>query len=100
MARPVNPHKPYPEEFKREAVELLRRGGRPLGQIAGELGVSTQALRSWRRQMESDAGGGEGLTAYEQEELRRLRRENRVLRQERDLLVKAAAFFAKESETR
>lgn len=100
MARPISPHKPYPVEFRREAVELLRRSGRPLGQIARELGVSTQALRTWRRQTESDAGGGEGLAAHEQEELRRLRDENRVLRQERDLLVKAAAFFAKESETR
>ena len=100
MARPINPHKPYPEEFKREAVELLTSSGRPLGRVARDLGVSTQALRTWRRGMETGAGEREALTAHEREELRRLRDENRVLRQERDLLVKAAAFFAKESETR
>ena len=100
MARPISPHKPYPEEFKREAVELLRTSGRPLGQIARELGVSTQALRAWRRGMETVASERGCLTTHEREELRRLRDENRVLRQERDLLVKAAAFFAKESETR
>lgn len=100
MARPISPHKPYPEEFKREAVELLTASGRPLQQIARELGVSTQALRAWRRAIEADAGDREVLTTHERAELRRLRDENRVLRQERDLLVKAAAFFAKESETR
>jgi transposase len=100
MARPISPHKPYPEEFKREAVALLRTSGRPLGRVARELGVSTQALRTWRRGMEADAGEPGTLTTHEREELRRLRDENRVLRQERDLLVKAAAFFAQESETR
>jgi transposase len=100
MGRPINPQKPYPEEFKREAVELLRTSGRPLAQIARELGVSTESLRLWRKQAEIDAGEREGLSSEEREELRRLRHENRVLRQERDLLVKAAAFFAKESETR
>ena len=100
MARPINPHKPYPDEFKREAVALLETSGRPLGQIARDLGVSTQALRSWRRAPESESGEREALRTHEREELRRLRDENRVLRQERDLLVKAAAFFAKESETR
>jgi transposase len=100
MGAPRNPQKPYPEEFKREAVELLRTSGRPLAQIARELGVSTESLRLWRRQAEIDAGEREGLSSEEREELRRLRHENRVLRQERDLLVKAAAFFVRESETR
>ena len=100
MGRPINPRKPDPEEFKREAVELLRSSGRPLAQIARELAVSTESLRLWRKQAEIDAGEGEGLTSEEREELRRLRHENRVLKQERDLLVKAAAFFARESETR
>ncbi len=100
MGRPISPQKPYPEEFKREAVELLRTSGRPLAQIARELGVSTESLRLWRKQAEIDTGEREGLTSEEREELRRLRRENRILQQERDLLVKAAAFFAKESETR
>lgn len=100
MGRPINPQKPYPEAFKREAVELLRSSGRPLAQIARELGVSTESLRLWRKQFEIDAGEREGLTSEERDELRRLRQENRILKQERDLLVKAAAFFAKESETR
>ena len=100
MGAPRNPQKPYPEEFKREAVELLRSSGRPLAQIARELGVSTESLRLWRKQAEIDAGERDGLTSDERTELRELRREVRVLRQERELLKKAAAFFAKESETR
>jgi transposase len=100
MARPDHPQKPYPEQFRREAVELLRSSGRPLAQIARELGVSTESLRLWRKQAEVDAGEREGLTTEEREELRRLRHDNRILKQERDLLVKAAAFFARESETR
>jgi transposase len=100
MGAPRNPQRPYREEFKREAVELLRTSGRPLAQIARELGVSTESLRLWRKQAEIDAGEREGLRSEEREELRRLRHENRILKQERDLLVKAAAFFAKESETR
>ena len=100
MGAPRNPQKPYPEEFKREAVELLRSSGRPLAQIARELGVSTESLRLWRKQAEIDAGERDGLTSDERAELRELRREVRVLRQERELLKKAAAFFAKESETR
>lgn len=100
MGRPINHQKPYPEEFKREAVELLRSSGRSLAQVARELGVSTESLRLWRKQAEIDAGEREGLSSEEREELRRLRHENRILKQERDLLVKAAAFFVKESETR
>ena len=100
MGAPRNPQKPYPGEFKREAVELLRSSGRPLAQTARELGVSTESLRLWRKQAEIDAGERDGLSSDERAELRELRREVRVLRQERDLLKKAAAFFAKESETR
>ena len=100
MGRPRNAQKPYPEEFKREALELLRSSGRPLAQIARQLGVSTESLRLWRKQAEIDAGERDGLSSDERAELRELRREVRVLRQERELLKKAAAFFAKESETR
>src|SRR3990172_9166503 len=100
MGRPINHQKPYPEEFKREAVALLRSSSRPLVQVARELGVSTESLRLWRRQLEIDTGERAGLTSDERAELRELRREVRVLRQERELLKKAAAFFAKESETR
>jgi transposase len=91
---------PYPPEFRREAVELVRSSGRSLKQIARDLGVSEQTLRNWVRQVEVDAGKREGLTSDERDELRRLRREVRVVAEERDILKKAAAFFAKESETR
>jgi transposase-like protein len=67
VAGPVNPRKPYPEEFKREAVDLLRTSGRPLAQIARELGVSVESLRLWRKQGEIDAGENEGLSSEERE---------------------------------
>ena len=90
---------PYPLEFRREAVALVRSGV-PLKQVAADLGVSEQTLRNWRRQGDVDAGRAEGLTSDEREELRRLRRENRILAEERDILKKAAAFFANEGRTR
>jgi transposase len=88
----------YPPEFRREAVELVRSSGRPIPQIADELGVSPQWLRNWVRQGDIDAGRTEGLTSDEREELRRLRRENRRLQQEREILKAAAAFFARETD--
>jgi transposase len=91
---------PYPLEFRREAVRLLRSSGRSIPQLAEELGCSQQSLRNWARQLDVDEGKAEGLTSDEREELRRLRRENRTLLEEREILKKAAAFFAKDSETR
>jgi transposase len=100
MPRGSNFKRPDPLEFRREAVELYRRGGRPLSEVARDLGVATESLRVWVRQAGVDAGVRDGLLSEEREELRRLRRENRVLREEREVLRKAAAFFARESETR
>ena len=91
---------PYPEEFRREAVELVRLSGRPIPSVAKDLGVSDQTLRNWVNQANVDAGKREGLTSDEREELRRLRRENRTLLMEREILKKAAAFFAKETDGR
>jgi transposase len=90
----------YPEQFRREAIELLRAGRTPR-ELAESLGVSQQTLRNWRRQDQLDHHErDDGLTTDEREELRRLRRENTRLAQERDLLKRAAAFFAKETEIR
>ena len=92
---------PYPPEFRAEAVRLVRSGGKLISEVAEDLGVSEQTLRNWVRQGDLDDGRrSDGLTSSEQEELRRLRRENRVLRQEREILKKAAAFFARETDQR
>ena len=91
---------PYSLEFRLEAVRLLRSNGRAVLQLAEELGVSPQSLRNWVTQLDVDQGKAEGLSSSEREELRRLRRENRILTDEREILKKAAAFFAKEGGTR
>jgi len=108
----------YAPEFKAEAIALVRRvtaggggggsgggGGRsagrtaPLTRVAHDLGVSVETLRAWVKQDDVDGGRREGLTTEEREELRQLRRENRLLKMERDVLKKAAVFFAKEGDT-
>ena len=91
---------PYPPEFRREAVQLAQSTERSIAQVARDLGVSDQTLRNWIKQADVNAGRREGLTSEEREELRRLRGENRTLLQEREILKKAAAFFARESEGR
>ena len=90
----------YPPEFRREAIELLRAGRSPR-ELSESLGVSEQTLRNWRRRDQIDRHErDDGVTTDERAELARLRRENQRLRQERDLLKRAAAFFATESGTR
>ena len=81
-------------------MRLMRSSGKPLAQISRELDVSEQTLRNWRKQREIDEGAREGLTTEEREELARLRRENGVLRQEKEILRKATAFFAREDGIR
>jgi transposase len=90
----------FSREFKVEAVRQVVDGGRPVAQVARELGISASVLRRWKQRFEEDpaeAFPGNGRMRSEDEELKRLRREVARLRQERDFLKKAAAFFAKES---
>jgi transposase len=89
---------PHPPDFRREAVQTVR-AGTLLSRSPVSWGVSEHTLRSCRRQQDVDAGRAEGLTGDEREELRRLRRENRRLSQEREIL-NAAAFFARETDRR
>jgi len=86
-------------EFKAETVRLVREGGRSVGQVARELGLDGSLLRTWIKQAVVDAGEGPAgaLTSAEKEELSQLRREVKVLRMEREILKRAATFFAKES---
>src|SRR5512132_2164813 len=88
----------FTKEVKAEAVRVVRESGKSVPTVARDLDLTETALRSWVRQAEIDAGRGAAgaLTTEEREELARLRRENRTLRMERDLLKKATAFFAKE----
>ncbi len=93
-------HPRYPLEFRAEAVRLVQARELPRSHIARDLGISTGTLANWVKQAEIDAGERDGLTSDEREELRRLRRENRILREEREILKKAAAFFAAETGRR
>ena len=87
----------FAPEFKAHTVELVRTSGKSVGEICRDLDLTETAVRRWVAQADVDAGRRDGLTTAEREELSRLRRENRVLRDERDILKKAAAFFAKET---
>jgi len=95
--RKTNP--PYPEPFRVDAVALVQTSGKSIPVVARELGVSEQALRTWCNRTAIDAGQGPpgALTSEERSELTRLRRQVRVLEQEREILKKAVAFFAKET---
>lgn len=88
---------PYTPEFRRRLIELVRKGRTP-EEVGRQFEPSAQTIRNWLRQADRDAGRRtDGLTTEEQEELRRLRRENKLLREEREILKKAAAWFARET---
>jgi len=92
-------HPPYPPEFRRRMVELVK-GGRSVEDLGREFEPTANAIRNWVRQSDRDEGRrDDGLTTTEREELGRLRRENKVLREEREILKKAAAWFAREADT-
>ncbi len=98
------PNPPYPPAFKTEAVGLVHSGDKSIAAIAngrpqGSIGVSDPTLRHWVHQTEIDDGTRDGLTTSERIELAQLRREVRILKQEREIVKKAAAFFARESDT-
>lgn len=91
---------PYPAEFRQQIVELARAGRKPVD-LAEEFGPSPQSIRAWVRQADRDDGlRDDGLTTDEREELRKLRRENQQLKIEREILAKAAAWFARETDSR
>jgi transposase len=91
--------KAYPAEFRRRMVELVR-AGRTAEELSREFEPSAESIRDWARQADRDEGRrDDGLTTAEREELRRLRRENRQLREDREILAKAAAWFARETES-
>jgi transposase len=91
------PRRSFTPEFKAEIVERCRRGDRSIGQVARDFDLTETAVREWVRQAEVDAGERVGLSSDEQKELAELRRENRRLREDVEILKRATAFFAKET---
>ena len=89
--------KKFSDEFKRDAVEIVRASGKPIRQVANELGIYDSTLGNWVRQDEINRGEREGLSSDERERLRELERENARLRMERELLKRAVAFWVRES---
>jgi transposase len=97
--RKKRPRRSFTDEFKAGAVALVLDEGKTVAQVARDLDLTVSALRGWVEQARADRSNGKtGLTTEEREELKRLRRENRELKMERELLKKAAAFFAREND--
>ena len=98
MAEPKRrPRRQFDDDFKAQAVRLVLDEGKSVGGVARDLDLTETALREWVRRARADRTHGKtGLTTAEREELARLRKENRILREEREILKKAAAFFANE----
>ncbi len=99
MAKSKRKRRKFSKEYKAEVVRLIQTTGKSVGQVSKELDLTETAVRRWYNQAQIDSGQGPpgALTSAEKEELRQLRRENKRLREEREILKKAAAFFAKES---
>jgi transposase len=91
------PRRSFTPEFKAQTVDLVRTSGKSISQICRDLDLTETAVRRWVEQAAIDRGERDGLTTSEREELTRLRREVRVLQEEREILKKAAAFFATET---
>jgi transposase len=91
------PRRSFTPEFKAGIVELCRRGDRSVGQVAKDFDLTETAVRLWIGQAETDAGERDGLASSEREELAALRRENRRLREDVEVLERATAFFAEET---
>ncbi len=92
--------KAYPKEFREKVVQLVQGGDRSQREVAEEFGISTNSVRRWVQQAERDQGSRQdGLRTSEREELSRLRRENRQLKMDREILSKAAAWFARETNS-
>jgi transposase len=94
--REQRPRRSFTPEFKAEVVELCRAGDRSIGQVARDLDLTETSVRKWIAQADIDSGLRDGLTSAERDEIARLRKEVRVLREDRDILRRATAFFAKE----
>ena len=91
------PRRSFTPEFKAEVVELCRAGDRSIGQVARDLGLNETTIRNWVNQADIDDGVRDGVTSAERDEIARLRKENRRLREDRDILRRATAFFARET---
>ena len=87
----------FTKEFNAETVALIRRSGKSIAEVCREMGLPESSVHRWLAQADIDTGQRDGLTTAEREELSRLKRELRVVREERDILAKAIAFFTKET---